>query len=232
MNISPDMMRAGSDEPNPEKRTRSEFAADMLIHFGGLTAALSGATILLFIAAGHGRAALLACGVYVVGLVAMLACSTAYNWAAYSGRWAEWLQRFDQSAIFLMIAGSYTPFTALHLSGAWAIGLTAFVWSVAWLGIGLRFGAPRVFQSSALVLYLGLGWVGLVALGPLHQALSGLVFALLVLSGTLFTAGVIFYAWQELPFRKAIWHAFVLAGASVHFAAVTSSLAALRESLA
>ena len=204
----------------------------MLIHSSGLTAVLIGATILLFIAASHGRPALMACGVYAAGLVIMLACSTAYNWAAHTGRWADWLQRFDQSAIFLMIAGSYTPFTALHLSGAWAVALTAVVWSVAALGIGLRFSAPRLFQSSALVLYLGLGWVGLVALGPLYQALSGSVLALLVLSGTLFTAGVIFYAWQELPFRKAIWHAFVVAGASVHFAAVTASLPALQESLA
>lgn len=218
--------------PDHANRTRSEFIADRLIHASALAAALIGATILLFIASGHGRPALIACGVYAAGLVVMLACSTAYNWAAYSGRWAEWLQRCDQSAIFLMIAGSYTPFTALHLSGAWASALTVVVWSVAALGIGLRFGAPRLFHSSALVLYLGLGWVGLVAIGPLHQALSGPVLALLILSGTLFTAGVIFFAWQDLPFRKAIWHAFVVAGASVHFAAVTVSLAALRETLA
>ena len=136
----------------------------------------------------------------------------------------KWLQRSDQSAIFLMIAGSYTPFSSLHLSGAWPVGLTALVWSLAVLGIAIRFGAPRLFQSSALVLYLGLGWIGLVALRPLHQALPGPVLALLVLSGSLFTAGVVFHAWQGLPFRKAIWHAFVVAGASLHFAAVTASL--------
>jgi hemolysin III len=196
----------------------------MAIHLCGLAAGVVGTAILLFIAVSLGQTTLIASGVYAAGLVVMLACSTAYNWAAHSGRCAEWLQRSDQSAIFLMIAGSYTPFTTLHLSGAWAVGLTAVVWSVAALGIGLRFAAPALFQKSALVLYLGLGWIGLIALGPLHQALPGSVLALLILSGSLFTAGVIFYTRQELPFRKAIWHGFVVAGASVHFAAVTASV--------
>jgi hemolysin III len=117
----------------------------MAIHAAGLVGALIGGIILLTAVAPGGGGAMAASVAYVLGLLAMLACSTAYNWGR-SGAWHEALQRLDQSAIFLMIAGSYTPFTALQLSGAWSAGLTASVWVVAATGMLLRFLAPLKFE--------------------------------------------------------------------------------------
>ena len=196
---------------------------DMALHAAGLAAALIGAVVLLTIVAQGSGTAFLASLAYVIGLLAMLTASAAYNWGR-SGPRREALCRLDQSAIFLMIAGSYTPFTAVHLAGAWSVGLTALIWFVASSGVLLRLLAPLSFERVYLLLYVGLGWIGLVALRPLNEALPGPIMLMLVLGGGLYTAGVIFHVWERLPFQNAIWHAFVAAAASVHFAAVVQSL--------
>jgi hemolysin III len=140
------MTQADSRTAGQARPTRSEFVVDMAIHAGGLVGGLTGAIVLLTLAAqGGGPAALAASGVYSVGLLAMLASSAAYNWGR-SGPWHEGLRRLDQSAIFAMIAGSYTPFTTLHLTGAWAGWLTGLIWAVAAVGILLRLFAPRSFD--------------------------------------------------------------------------------------
>lgn len=220
------MKSVGVVTGNPALPTRSEYIADMAVHGGGLMAALVGTPVLLLFASRGGHAAVTACGVYAAGLLIMLGCSTAYNWPRSSGAPAEWVGRSDQAAIFLMIAGSYTPFTALHLSGAWSIGLTVLIWALAAAGIALRLGAPRLFRRASLFLYLGLGWVGLIAMSPLHHALSGPVLAMLFAGGLLYTAGVPFHVSRRFPFQNAIWHAFVVAGAGIHFAAIVVSLRA------
>ena len=210
-----------------ERPTRWEFATDAAIHAGGLAAGLIGVVVLLVIAVALGRPGAVAASLLSsVALILMLTCSAAYNIGSRS-RWRERLRRYDQSAIFAMIAGSYTPITALHLSPPWAMGLTGLVWSVAALGIGLRLFAPLIFERVSLILYLGLGWAGLIALGPLSEALDPAMMALLLSGGALYTIGVIFHVWERLPFQNAIWHAFVLAAASVHYAAIVGSVAAI-----
>jgi hemolysin III len=170
---------------------------------------------------------MVAVAIYAGGLLAMLVCSAAYNLGA-RGRHRYWLRNLDQAAIFLMIAGTYTPFTVLQLEGAWRVSLTTIVWTIALCGILVRILHGRLFDRVAIAFYLSLGWMALVALAPLVRALDApvLVIGLLSTGGLLYTIGVVFHLWEKLPFQNAIWHGFVVAAAAFHFAAVVVSIAA------
>ena len=124
-----------------------------------------------------------------------------------------------------MIAGTYTPFT-LKLERAWATGLTAGIWTMAALGIAAKLWRPRALPSLSVALYLALGWIGLVALGPFTSTLAMTTLLLLALGGVLYSAGVIFHLWQRLPYQNAIWHGFVLVAAGVHYSAVLTVVGA------
>lgn len=200
--------------------SRGELAADAAVHILGILSGLAGAATLLTLIAGHGSALeLAAILIYVGGLIAMLLCSAAYHLARRHPR-RDLLQRFDHAAIFAMIAGSYTPFTVLALDGGWSVVLTTLIWSLAVAGIVLKLWQPRRFRRFAVAPYLLLGWVGLSAFYPLYIALGPTIFALIAIGGALYTIGVLFHVWEKLPFQNAIWHAFVLAAAAVHYVAV------------
>ena len=142
-----------------------ELAADGAVHLVGLCLGLPAAVAVVVVAALGGTPGQLApVALYAAGLAAMIGCSAAYNLARRT-RWRDWLQRFDHAAIFAMIAGTYTPFT-LRLERAWSLGLTAAIWSVAALGIAAKLAKFRHIDRASVVLYLALGWIGLVALGP------------------------------------------------------------------
>jgi hemolysin III len=197
-----------------------ELLADGIVHLVGLIAAVVGVAVLLALTLWHGDAPeVTAVSIYSGALVAMLGCSAAYN-LARSTRWCDLLKRFDHAAIFAMIAGTYTPFTTLRLEGAWADGLTAFIWSAAAIGIALRVWQPRHCEWCFVALYLVLGWVGLVAFEPLLTSVGATTFILLAIGGVLYSTGVIFHVWERLPFQRAVWHGFVVAAAGVHYAAV------------
>lgn len=213
---------AAANQPALPARAYSllELRVDGAIHALGIGAAVVGGTTLLLLAAMRGGASeITVAAIYLSGLLAMFGCSAAYNlW--HSSRWRPLLQGLDHSAIFLMIAGSYTPFTVLMLEGAWATAITATVWGVALGGIAIRLWLPGVFRRSRLALYLALGWIGVVAIGPFTGVLDSSTLILLGVGGALYTTGIIFHLWSALPFQNAIWHGFVLAGASVHYAAI------------
>jgi hemolysin III len=206
--------------------TRGELVADGVIHVIGITAGLIGAAILVIAAATRGSplelAALLT---YSGGLLAMLGCSAAYQ-LLRSSRRRELLRCFDHSAIFLMIAGTYTPFTLLRVERLWAVALTALVWSIAALGIGLRLLRPQLFDRLSIGFYLALGWAGVAAAAPLIPLVQASTLVLLGVGGLLYTVGVIFHVWERLPFQNAIWHGFVLVAAAVHYAAVLEEIVA------
>jgi len=205
--------------------SRWEIGVDAAIHFCAIVAAIIGAVVLLLFAAGRGGVAdFVSVGVYSGGLLAMLGCSAAYNMGQWS-RYRVWLRNLDQAAIFLMIAGTYTPFTLLHLEGAWRISLTSIVWSLAAAGILVRFVHGRLFARISIALYLALGWMSVFALAPLIAAVEAPVLILLATGGALYTIGVVFHLWQRLPFQTVIWHGFVVAAAAMHFAAVAVSMA-------
>jgi hemolysin III len=196
--------------------TRWEIGVDGAIHAAAILAGIVGAAALLTIATRRGNAAdVAAVSIYSTGLLAMLGCSCAYNLARWT-RHGNWLRSLDNSAVFIMIAGTYTPFTVLHMQGAWSISLTSVVWAVAAAGIFVRVLHGRIFDRISIGLYLILGWVGLVALAPLIRALDATTLILLVIGGGLYTVGVVFHLWERLPFQTAIWHGFVVAAAATH----------------
>jgi hemolysin III len=204
---------------------RWEMGVDGAIHVAAIIAAFIGAIILLLVARHRGGAEeMAAVAIYSTGLLAMFGCSAAYNLGRFT-RHADWLRGLDQAAIFLMIAGTYTPFTVIDLQGAWSWSFTSVVWSLAVIGVLLRLLHGRLFARLSVALYLALGWIGLVAILPLFHALHPATLLLLVIGGALYTIGIVFHLWERLPFQTAIWHLFVVAAAAVHFAAVTVSVA-------
>lgn len=207
-----------SPKPPRHYPTPAAKCADLVVHVVGLTLALVGGVVLLALSVGAGRiSTIVGCSIYAAGVVAMLAFSTAYNFAPARRR--PLLRRLDHAGIFLMIAGSYTPFT-LSLPGAWAWGMTAAVWSIATLGaLGKLFlaGLDRKFWVGV---YLALGWLVVIALGPMIDNLAWYALALLASGGVLYSTGVVFYVNKRLKFSRAIWHGHVVAAAAAHWAAV------------
>lgn len=204
---------------------RWEMRVDGAIHGVAIVAGVIGAIALLLLAGNRGGTAdVMAVAVYSAGMVAMFGCSAAYNLGQFT-RHVERLRSLDQSAIFLMIAGTYTPFTVMGLQGAWSWSFTSVVWALAITCVLLRLLHPRLFAKISIGLYLALGWFGLVAIFPLYQGLHVATLILLVIGGALYTIGLVFHLWERLPFQTAIWHLFVVAAAAVHFAAVTVSIA-------
>lgn len=198
--------------------TAAAKCADLVVHVMGLTLALVGGIVLLVLAVLNGAISqVVGVSIYAAGVVAMLAFSTAYNFA--QPRYRPALRRLDHAGIFLMIAGSYTPFT-LHLPGAWGPGMTMAVWSVAGLGAFCKLMLIGIDRRLWVGVYLALGWMVVVALAPLIQTIAWYALALLVTGGLLYSTGVIFYLNKRLKFARAIWHGHVVAGAAAHWCAV------------
>ncbi|MBA4010506.1 MAG: hemolysin III [Phenylobacterium sp.] len=199
--------------------TASAKCADLVVHVVGLTLALVGGIVLLTLAVrAQSLSMAFAVGIYALGLLAMLGFSTAYNFA--KPRFRPTLRRLDHAGIFLMIAGSYTPFTTQTLTGAWAWGMTAAVWSVAAFGALGKVLLPGVGRRVWVAAYLLLGWIVLVAFKPLLANATSLTVLLLAIGGLLYSSGVAFYLNKQLRYARAIWHGHVVAGAGVHWAAV------------
>ncbi|WP_337996078.1 PAQR family membrane homeostasis protein TrhA [Oleispirillum naphthae] len=204
--------------------TRSEILADGVIHALGVPLAVVAAVVLLVRAAAAGDALpVVAAAVYGLGLICTFGFSAAYNLAPES-RCKEILRRGDHAAIYVMIAGTYTPFTLVNIGGWAGYGLLAMVWSMAAFGLALKMFRPDRLARLSVALYLALGWVGLVAGGPLFAALPGFALGFLIAGGVLYTVGVAFYAWRRLSFQNAIWHGFVLAAACCHYVAVFDAI--------
>jgi hemolysin III len=163
--------------------------------------------------------------IYVGGVIAMLGCSAAYSvWRSFSRR--DLLRRLDHAAIFLMIAGTYTPLTLLRLSEPWRTRLTIIVWTAAAAGVVVKLWQPHRVESISVALYLLLGWIGLVALDALLASLDGTTLLMLLLGGAIYSAGVIFHLWDRWRYHRAIWHACVLVAATIHYFAIVTVLRA------
>ena len=162
---------------------------------------------------------LLGVGIYGAGLLAMLSCSALYNLTPPSAR-KENLRRFDHAAIFLMIAGSYTPFLLNRIGGGWGWGMLGFIWSIAALGGSVALAAPRRFERAQLVAYLLLGWSMVVASGPVAARVTPSAILLLIVGGLFYSLGVPVHLARRLGFHNAIWHGLVLIAVGCHYAAV------------
>jgi hemolysin III len=170
----------------------------------------------------HGRDPWLLAGVLAFGVSALLMFTTSVLYhAATQPRARLVLRRLDHAAIYLLIAGTYTPFTLGVLKGAWGWTIAGVVWGLAVLGIVFKTTSLGFrFHKASVVLYLAMGWIVIVAIKPLMRALDGVELGWLVAGGLCYTGGVAFYVWKSRPYTHAVWHLFVLAGVACHFVAV------------
>jgi hemolysin III len=202
---------------------RAEIIADGAVHAIGVCLGLIGAVTLVVIAVEVEGIEITPILVYVVGLVTMLVLSAAYNmWPVSPAKWI--LRRFDHSAIYLLIAGTYTPFLSQMKSVLASAGLGVGVWLSAVVGMALKLALPERFDRLAVILCLLLGWSGVIAYDSLVSALPSASIWLLAIGGILYSVGAIFHVWRGLRFHNAIWHGFVLIAASCHYSAVLACL--------
>ncbi len=203
----------------------AELLADGIVHALALLAGLIAFPLLLFHGlqtAGPGTFAALT--VYAAGFFLMWGFSLAYNMTPPSA--LKWLlRRFDHSMIYVMIAGTYTAVIPHLDSPAWAWTLGTVVWTGAALGILVKVALPGRYDRLAILAYVMLGWVGVIAAGPVMAALPTASLWLLVAGGVTYVAGVGFYVWERLQFQNAIWHLFVAIAAGLHFAAIAVAVA-------
>lgn len=203
----------------PRYSLREEIASS-ITHGIGIVLAIAGLAVLVAFAALNGDAwHVVGCSIFGAALILCFTTSTLYH-SVQAERVKRLLRTLDHSAIFLLIAGTYTPFLLVNLRGAWGWSLFAVIWTLTFLGIVLRLVLNGRLHGLVVSLYLAMGWIVVVAVQPLLErvATGGLI--LLAAGGLAYTAGVAFYKWRRLPYNHAIWHGFVLAGSTLHFFAV------------
>lgn len=197
---------------------RHEETADAVVHVLGIVFAINASLWLLWHATG--LSVLVSVSVYCVGLLAMIGCSAAYNMMPHHRPSKKILRRLDHAAIFIMIAATYTPFAVNRLAAPSGIIILAVVWTCATFGVVMKLVAPRRFELISLALYLGMGWVIVTVIQPLSLSLAHVNFWLLMAGGIVYSAGVIFYVWERIPYHRAIWHAFVLIATVLQFTSI------------
>lgn len=175
--------------------------------------------------AGDDASRLIAGLVFGASALAMFVTSVIYHSARQPERKVV-LRKFDHGAIYLLIAGTYTPITLVAMRDAWGWTLFACVWTLAILGIIAKTTVGFRFPRLSTLLYVLMGWMGVLAFGPLSEALSRSELAWIIAGGLVYTAGVPFYVWKSRRFTHAVWHLFVLGGVACHFAAVLSVVSA------
>lgn len=208
--------------------TPAEVIVDAAVHILGLVVAVAAGAVLLTLASLRtAPEALPHLLVYVSTLVVVLGVSLAYNMAPVSPI-KRLLARFDQAAIFLFIAGSYTPFLAVLGGTTAGAVMMSLVWGASLVGMALKLIVPHRFGRLAIVLYLAIGWSGIMVFQALAQELPASTLWLLLAGGVTYSAGIIFHLWEKLKFQNALWHIFVVAGASLHLWAVIDCMVIAR----
>lgn len=198
----------------------AELVADGIVHGVGIVAGLVAGTALLVLAlVKTAPEAVPALAVYVATFVGVFSISAAFNlWPRTPIK--RHLARLDQAAIFLFIAGTYTPFLAVIGGTPTGSILTIVVWGASLVGVALKLLVPEKFGRMAILLYLGIGWSGLIAFHALASSLPPAALWLIVAGGIVYSLGIIFHLWEKLKFQTALWHGFVVVAAMLHFFAV------------
>ncbi len=197
-----------------------EEIANSVTHGLGLVLSIVGLVVLTTFASRFGNAwHVVSCTIFATTLILQYTFSTLYH-SIQLPRAKSVMRVLDHSAIFLLIAGTYTPFMLVNLRGTWGWTLFGIVWALALLGVSFQVSLLRRWQGVSLALYVGMGWVVVVAIKPMLDAVAPGGLILLLLGGLAYTSGVVFYLWKRLRYHHAIWHGFVLAGSILHFFAV------------
>ncbi len=199
--------------------TLAEELAHAITHGVGLALSVAGLIVLVVAAVRYGSVwHIVGCSIFGAALVLTYTASTLYH-SLPSQYGKSIFQRLDHSAIFLLIAGTYTPFTLVTLRGPWGWSLLSTVWAVAIFGIGLQFTSFRWKRVVSIILYVALGWVVVVAIKPMMAAIATGGLLLIALGGIVYTVGIVFYGMKR-RYAHAVWHVFVMAGSALHFFAV------------
>lgn len=197
-----------------------EEIAHAVTHGIGALLSIAGLAVLVSFSVLYGDAwHIVSSSIYGFTLIVLYSASTLYH-AIPAPDIKRILQKVDHAAIYLLIAGTYTPFTLINLRGPWGWSLFGIVWSIAIFGIIVELVLPRRLEWLSLSLYLGMGWAIMVAIVPMLENVDTGGLVLLLLGGLCYSLGVIFYVRKQMPYHHAIWHVFVLAGSILHFFAV------------
>lgn len=201
--------------------TLAEEIANSISHGAGVVLGIVGLVLLLVQAVDNGATsmAIASCSLYGGTIILLFLASTLYH-AIPSPRAKPWLKRFDHCAIYLLIAGTYTPFLLVGLDSSLARGLMIVIWSMALVGVLFKLAFAHRFEVLSLVTYLVMGWLSLIVIYQLVQVLAPGGVTLLAVGGAVYTLGVVFYVCKRIPYNHAIWHGFVLGGSLCHFLAI------------
>ncbi|MCH9691315.1 MAG: hemolysin III family protein [Gammaproteobacteria bacterium] len=208
--------------------TLAEEVANSVIHGIGLLLAIAGLGVLCGFAAVYGNSwHIVTCSIFAATLILCFSASTLYHSISHE-RAKRVLRSIDHSSIFLLIAGTYTPFTLVTLHGPLGWWLFGIIWALALLGLVVQFTPLRKMRALSIILSVLMGWMVIVAIKPLVENLATNGLWLLVTGGLCYTFGIVFYLWRKLRFHHAIWHMFTLAGGVLHFFAVLFYVIPLR----
>ncbi len=202
------------------KYTFGEELANSITHGLGVALSIAGLVILVVLSALHGNAwHVVSCAIYGTTMILLYTASTLYH-SFQNPNIKRAMRVLDHSSIYLLIAGTYTPFTLVTLHGPWGWSLFGVVWGLALAGIAFKVYFTGRFPKISTIIYVGMGWIAIIAIKPLIDILptGGLIF--LFGGGLSYTFGVIFYVWHKLPYHHAVWHLFVLGGTVLHFFAI------------
>lgn len=197
-----------------------EEIAHAVTHGLGILLSIGGLAVLVAFSALYGDAwHITSTSIYGTTLILLYTASTLYHGLPHA-KAKQVLQRLDHAAIFLLIAGTYTPFTLVNLRGGWGWTLFGLVWGIAIAGMVLELACKKRYKRLSITLYLGLGWLVLIAIKPMLTSVDTGGLILLLAGGLCYSGGVIFYVWKKLTYHHAVWHLFVLAGSVLHFFSV------------
>jgi hemolysin III len=207
--------------------SRIEHRADAAIHVLGVLFAINASLWLLanVLSNVEGLDVVASVTVYCVGLLAMTGFSAAYNMMPHHRPSKQMLRRFDHAAIFIMIAATYTPLAVNRLGVDTGHLILTTIWLTAMAGVTMKLLFPGRFERISIGVYIVMGWLIVTVLGPLAARMAAVDFWLLIAGGVVYSAGVIFYLLEGIPFHKAIWHGFVLAAAALQFSAIAAEFA-------
>ncbi len=204
----------------PRQYTAGEEIAASVTHGIGVALAVTGLANALTVAIWNGSLFHIVAGaVYGVSLVLLYLASTLYH-AIQHRRAKRVLKVLDHASIYLLIAGTYTPFTLITLRGAWGWSIFGVIWFLAILGISIEAFWVLRPRWTSVVIYVAMGWLGIIAIGPLIASLAAPGLWLLIAGGVAYTVGTVFYVWASVRYTHAIWHLWVVAGSVLHFFAI------------
>lgn len=205
---------------NPNQSSIPEEISNGITHGIGALLSIAGLVLLVVQAARHGSAwHVVSYSIFGSTMILLYLASTLYHSIQHPGTKAV-LKKFDHSAIFLLIAGTYTPFLLVSIRGGWGWSLFGIIWGLAISGIVFKFLLIEKFKILSVLVYIGMGWLVVLVFPKVIHSVSTLSLIFLIIGGVSYTLGTLFYVWKKLPFAHLIWHIFVLGGTIMHFFAV------------